>query len=159
MTCKGQTFAAQHGRCLLPVGLRFLHTPLIFNIMAEKTRYSDEELVEFRDLILEKIKLAQRDYQQMMDVLTNKEGNGVDDTMPTYKILEEGSMTQTREELTNMAARQQKFIQGLQAALIRIENKTYGVCRVTGKLIPKERLRAVPHATMSIEAKLASKKR
>lgn len=126
--------------------------------MAEKTRYSDEELVEFRDLILEKIRLAQRDYQQMMDVLTNKEGNGVDDTMPTYKILEEGSMTQTREEFTNMAARQQKFIQGLQAALVRIENKTYGVCRVTGKLIPKERLRAVPHATMSIEAKLASKK-
>lgn len=126
--------------------------------MAEKTRYSDEELVEFRDLILEKIRLAQRDYQQMMDVLTNKEGNDVDDTMPTYKILEEGSMTQTREELTNMAARQQKFIQGLQAALVRIENKTYGVCRVTGKLIPKERLRAVPHATMSIEAKLASKK-
>ena len=126
--------------------------------MAEKTRYSDEELVEFRDLILEKIRLAQRDYQQMMDVLTNKEGNGVDDTMPTYKILEEGSMTQTREELTNMAARQQKFIQGLQAALVRLENKTYGVCRVTGKLIPKERLRAVPHATMSIEAKLASKK-
>ena len=126
--------------------------------MAEKTRYSDEELVEFRDLILEKIRLAQRDYQQMMDVLTNKEGNGVDDTMPTYKIFEEGSMTQTREELTNMAARQQKFIQGLQAALVRIENKTYGVCRVTGKLIPKERLRAVPHATMSIEAKLASKK-
>lgn len=126
--------------------------------MAEKTRYSDEELVEFRDLVLEKIRLAQRDYQQMMDVLTNKEGNGVDDTMPTYKILEEGSMTQTREELTNMAARQQKFIQGLQAALVRIENKTYGVCRVTGKLIPKERLRAVPHATMSIEAKLASKK-
>jgi len=126
--------------------------------MAEKTRYSDEELVEFRDLILEKIRLAQRDYQQMMDVLTNKEGNGVDDTMPTYKILEEGSMTQTREEITNMAARQQKFIQGLQAALVRIENKTYGVCRVTGKLIPKERLRAVPHATMSIEAKLASKK-
>ena len=126
--------------------------------MAEKTRYSDEELVEFRDLILEKIRLAQRDYQQMMDVLTNKEGNGVDDTMPTYKILEEGSMTQTREELTNMAARQQKFIQGLQAALVRIENKTYGVCRVTGKLIPKERLRAVPHATMSIEAKFASKK-
>lgn len=126
--------------------------------MAEKTRYSDEELVEFRDLIFEKIRLAQRDYQQMMDVLTNKEGNGVDDTMPTYKILEEGSMTQTREELTNMAARQQKFIQGLQAALVRIENKTYGVCRVTGKLIPKERLRAVPHATMSIEAKLASKK-
>lgn len=159
MTCKGQTFVAMSDRCLLPVGSRFMHThSLYINVMAEKTRYSDEELVEFRDLILEKIRLAQRDYQQMMDVLTNKEGNGVDDTMPTYKILEEGSMTQTREELTNMAARQQKFIQGLQAALVRIENKTYGVCRVTGKLIPKERLRAVPHATMSIEAKLASKK-
>ncbi len=126
--------------------------------MADKMRYTDEELAEFRALILEKIELAKRDYQQMMDVLTNKDGNGVDDTMPTYKILEEGSMTQTKEELTNMAARQQKFIQGLQAALVRIENKTYGVCRVTGKLIPKERLRAVPHATLSIEAKMAQNK-
>ncbi len=125
--------------------------------MAEKTRYSDEELAEFRELILNKIELAKRDYQQMMDILTNKDGNGVEDTMPTYKILEEGSMTQSREELTTMAARQQKFIQGLQAALVRIENKTYGICRVTGKLIPKERLRAVPHATLSIEAKLQRK--
>lgn len=126
--------------------------------MTSKTRYSDEELEEFKTLILEKIELAQRDYQQMMNVLTNKEGNGVDDTLPTYKVLEEGSMTQTKEELTNMAARQQKFIQGLKAALVRIENKTYGICRVTGKLIPKERLRAVPHATLSIEAKLAQNK-
>ncbi len=126
--------------------------------MAEQVRYSDEELAEFRQLILEKIELAKRDYEQMMDVLTNKDGNGVDDTMPTYKILEEGSMTQTKEELTNMMARQQKFIQGLQAALVRIENKTYGICRVTGKLIPKERLRAVPHATLSIEAKNARQK-
>lgn len=126
--------------------------------MAEKERYSDEELAEFKALIEKKIELAKRDYQQMMDVLTNRDGNGVDDTMPTYKILEEGSMTQTKEELTNMAARQQKFIQGLQTALVRIENKTYGVCRVTGKLIPKERLRAVPHATLSIEAKQAGKK-
>lgn len=125
--------------------------------MTEKTRYSDEELAEFRELILNKIELAKRDYQQMMDILTNKDGNGVEDTMPTYKILEEGSMTQSREELTTMAARQQKFIQGLQAALMRIENKTYGICRVTGKLIPKERLRAVPHATLSIEAKLQRK--
>lgn len=125
--------------------------------MAEKTRYSDEELAEFRELILNKIELAKRDYQQMMDILTNKDDNGVEDTMPTYKILEEGSMTQSREELTTMAARQQKFIQGLQAALVRIENKTYGICRVTGKLIPKERLRAVPHATLSIEAKLQRK--
>lgn len=121
--------------------------------MAEKTRYSDEELAEFKQLILDKIALAKRDYEQMMDVLMNRGGNGVDDTSPTYKILEEGSATQTKEELTTMAARQQKFIQGLQAALVRIENKTYGVCRVTGKLIPKERLRAVPHATLSIEAK------
>lgn len=121
----------------------------------EKKRYSDEELEEFKTLILEKMELAKRDYQLMMDVLTNKDGNGVDDTMPTYKVLEEGSMTQTKEELTNMAARQQKFIQGLQAALVRIENKTYGICRATGKLIPKERLMAVPHATLSIEAKMA----
>ena len=123
--------------------------------MAEKTRYSDEELEEFKQIILSKLELAKRDYQQMMDTLSNKNGNDVDDTMPTYKILEEGSMTQTKEELTTMAARQQKFIQALQAALVRIENKTYGICRVTGKLIPKERLRAVPHATLSIEAKQA----
>ena len=121
--------------------------------MAEKTRYSDAELAEFRQIILEKLELAKRDYEQMMAVLMNKDGNDVDDTSPTYKILEEGSSTQTKEEITTMAARQQKFIQGLQAALVRIENKTYGVCRVTGKLIPKERLRAVPDATLSIEAK------
>lgn len=123
--------------------------------MTEKKRYSDEELEEFKQIILSKLELAKRDYQQIMDTLSNKNGNDVDDTMPTYKILEEGSMTQTKEELTTMAARQQKFIQALQAALVRIENKTYGICRVTGKLIPKERLRAVPHATLSIEAKQA----
>ena len=121
--------------------------------MAEKARYSDEELEEFKQIILAKLKVAQGDYKQMMDTLTNRSGNDVEDTMPTYKVLEEGSMTQTKEELTTMAARQQKFIQSLQAALQLIENKTYGVCRVTGKLIPKERLRAVPHATLSIEAK------
>ena len=123
--------------------------------MTEKKPYSDEELEEFKQIILSKLELAKRDYQQMMDTLSNKNGNDVDDTMPTYKILEEGSMTQTKEELTTMAARQQKFIQALQAALVRIEKKTYGICRVTGKLIPKERLRAVPHATLSIEAKQA----
>ena len=121
--------------------------------MAEKLRYSDEELAEFKQLIEAKLELARREYMQVMDTLTNRSGNDVDDTMPTYKVLEEGSTSQTKEELTTMAARQQKFIQSLQAALIRIENKTYGVCRVTGKLIPKERLRAVPHATLSIEAK------
>ena len=126
--------------------------------MTEKKRYSDEELEEFKQIILSKLELAKRDYQQMMDTLSNKNGNDVDDTMPTYKILEEGSMTQTKEELTTMAARQQKFIQALQAALVRIENKTYGICRVTGKLIPKERLRAVPHATLSVASKEARKK-
>lgn len=125
--------------------------------MSEKTHYTDEELEEFKAIILEKMALAKREYDQIMDELTHRSGNGIDDTMPTYKVLEEGSSTQTKEELTNMAARQQKFIQGLQAALIRIENKTYGICRVTGKLIPKERLRAVPHATLTIEAKMAQK--
>lgn len=121
--------------------------------MEEKKRYSDEELEEFKQIILKKLELAKHDYQQMMDTISNKNGNDVDDTMPTYKVLEEGSMTQTKEELTTMATRLQKFIQSLQGALLRIENKTYGICRVTGKLIPKERLRAVPHATLSIEAK------
>ena len=125
--------------------------------MTDKTRYSDEELMEFKALILEKLELAKREYEQLMDALMNRSGNGVDDTMPTYKILEEGSMTQTKEELTNMAARQQKFIQGLEAALVRITNKTYGIDRVTGELIPKERLRAVPHATLSVASKNARK--
>lgn len=125
--------------------------------MEEKARYNDTELAEFKALILEKMELAKREYDEIMDSLMNRGGNDVDDTSPTYKTLEEGSMTQTKEELTSMAARQQKFIQGLQAALVRIENKTYGICRATGKLIPKERLRAVPHATLSIEAKLAKK--
>lgn len=125
--------------------------------MSEKTHYTDEELEEFKTIILEKMALAKREYEEIMDELTHRSGNGIDDTMPTYKVLEEGSATQTKEELTNMAARQQKFIQGLQAALVRIENKTYGICRVTGKLIPKERLRAVPHATLTIEAKMAQK--
>ena len=125
--------------------------------MSEKTHYTDEELEELKAIILEKMALAKREYDQIMDELTHRSGNGIDDTMPTYKVLEEGSSTQTKEELTNMAARQQKFIQGLQAALMRIENKTYGICRVTGKLIPKERLRAVPHATLTIEAKMAQK--
>lgn len=121
--------------------------------MSEKTRYSDEELEEFRTLILEKLDLAKRDYEDMTASLMNRDNNGVDDTSPTYKAMEEGALTQSKEELTTLAARQQKFIQGLQAALVRIENKTYGICRETGRLIPKERLRAVPHATLSIEAK------
>ena len=127
--------------------------------MAEKTRYTDEELNEFRQIINEKLALAQRDYEQMMRVLMNQDSNDVDDTSPTYKALEEGSATQSKEEIISLAARQQKFIQGLKAALTRIENKTYGIDRITGKLIPKERLRAVPHATLSIEAKQMRDKR
>ncbi|MBQ6767445.1 MAG: TraR/DksA family transcriptional regulator [Prevotella sp.] len=125
--------------------------------MAEKTRYTDEELEEFRQIIDEKLSLARRDYDQMMRVLMNQDSNDVDDTSPTYKALEEGSATQTKEELIQMAARQQKFIQGLEAALVRIKNKTYGIDRITGQLIPKERLRAVPHATLSVESKMNRK--
>ncbi len=122
--------------------------------MAEKTRYSDEELLEFKDLILKKLELAKADYNQLITTLMNRDGNSVEDTSPTYKVMEEGFTTQAKEEISALAARQQKYINNLQAALIRIENKTYGVCRITGKLIPKERLRAVPHATLSIEPKL-----
>ena len=127
--------------------------------MAEKTRYTDEELEEFRQIINEKLALAKRDYDQMMNSLTNKDSNDVDDTSPTYKALEEGSEAQSKEELMEFAARQQKFIQGLKAALIRIDNKTYGIDRITGKLIPAERLKAVPHATLSVESKQMEKKR
>ena len=126
--------------------------------MAEKTRYSDEELEEFRGIINEKIATARHDYNEMMRSLMNADGNGVEDTSPTYKVLEEGSATQTKEELMQQAGRLQKFIQGLEGALIRIENKTYGIDRITGKLIPKERLRVVPHATLSVQSKEARKK-
>ena len=111
--------------------------------MAEKTRYSDAELEEFRAIIMDKLQLAERDYEKLKSSIMNTDGNDTDDTSPTYKVL----------ETTRLAARQLKFIQNLRAALVRIENKTYGICRETGKLIPKERLRAVPHATLSIEAK------
>lgn len=126
--------------------------------MTEKKRYSDEELEEFRTIINEKLRLARRDFDSMMKQIMNADGNDVDDTSPTYKALEEGSSTQSKEELVQMANRQQKFIQGLEAALVRIENKTYGVDRITGELIPKERLRAVPHATLSVASKNARKK-
>ena len=121
--------------------------------MAEKTRYSDAELEEFRSIILEKLELAKRDYDMLKSGITNSDGNDTADTSPTFKVLEEGASTLSKEEAGRLAQRQMKFIQNLQAALIRIENKTYGICRETGKLIPKERLRAVPHATLSIEAK------
>lgn len=126
--------------------------------MAEKTRYTDAELDEFRTIINEKLDKAQRDYDQLKSSIMNQDGNGIEDTSPTYKVLEEGANTLSKEEVGRLAQRQQKFIQGLQAALVRIENKTYGICRETGKLIPAERLRAVPHATLSIEAKNDGKK-
>jgi RNA polymerase-binding transcription factor DksA len=121
--------------------------------MSEKTRYSDTELDEFRVLILEKLEAAKQDYDLLKASLMNADGNDVTDTSPTFKVLEEGAATLSKEEAGRLAQRQMKFIQSLQAALVRIENKTYGICRETGKLIPKERLRAVPHATLSIEAK------
>lgn len=126
--------------------------------MAEKTRYSDEELQEFKELIEEKLKTVRHDYQTMMRQLMNIDSNDVEDTSPTYKVLEEGSTTQSKEELIQQTSRLQKFIVGLEAALIRIQNKTYGIDRITGKLIPKERLKAVPHATLSVESKMAGKK-
>ena len=121
--------------------------------MAEKNRYSDEELEEFRQIINEKLEVAQRDYDALKASLMNADNNSTDDTSPTYKVLEEGANTLSKEETTRLAQRQMKFIQSLQAALVRIENKTYGICRETGKLIPKERLRLVPHATLTVEAK------
>ncbi|MBP1676692.1 MAG: putative DnaK suppressor protein [Bacteroidetes bacterium] len=121
--------------------------------MSEKTRYSDAELEEFKQIILEKLEKAQKDYELLRNGITNLDGNDVMDTSPTFKVLEEGAATLSKEESGRLAQRQMKFIQHLQAALVRIENKTYGICRETGKLIPKERLRAVPHATLSIEAK------
>ena len=126
--------------------------------MTEKKRYTDEELEEVRSIINEKLKIARSSFESMMRQIMNADGNDIDDTSPTYKALEEGSSTQTKEELVQMANRQQKFIQGLEAALARIQNKTYGIDRITGELIPKERLRAVPHATLSVESKNARKK-
>jgi len=128
-------------------------------MMTEKTRYSDAELEEFRAIIMAKLNTAKKDYEQLRAGLTNSDGNDVSDTSPTFKVLEEGAATLSKEEAGRLAQRQMKFVQNLQAALIRIENKTYGICRETGKLIAKERLRAVPHATLSIEAKQNSGRR
>ncbi len=121
--------------------------------MSEKIRYSDSELEEFREIIEKKLVKAREDYEQLKASVTNMDGNDVMDTSPTFKVFEEGANTLLKEETARMAQRQLKFIQHLEAALIRIENKTYGICRETGQLIPKERLRAVPHATLTIEAK------
>lgn len=121
----------------------------------EKNRYSDDELIEFKDLIHVKLKEAQEHYTLLIGSLSHSDDHGTDDTGRTFNMMEDGSETLSREEVAQLAARQEKFIQNLQNALIRIENKTYGVCRVTGKLIPKARLRLVPHATMSVDAKNA----
>ena len=123
---------------------------------SEKTRYSDEELAEFKELILERLAQARKDLELLQENVANSES---DDTAPTFKILEEGAAVLSKGENSALAVRQIKYIQNLENALIRIENKTYGICRVTGKLIPKERLRAVPHATLSVEAKMNQNKR
>ncbi|WP_340112067.1 TraR/DksA family transcriptional regulator [Maribellus mangrovi] len=125
--------------------------------MGDKNRYTDEELMEFKSIILKKLEKAQEDYLMYKNSITQGDGNDISDTSPTFKVLEEGAATLSKEEAGKLAQRQQKFIQHLQAALVRIENKTYGVCRETGKLISKERLRAVPHATLCIDAKMGQK--
>jgi RNA polymerase-binding transcription factor DksA len=120
----------------------------------EKTRYSESDLQEFKALILDKLRSAKEELNALATSLSSPNANGTDDTAGTYKTLEDGSATLEKEQINQLAARQKKFIDQLEAALIRIENKTYGICRETGKLIPKERLRAVPHTTLTMEAKL-----
>lgn len=121
--------------------------------MGEKNRYSDKELVEFKAILNKKLELAQADYEMYRNSITQSDGNDISDTSPTFKVLEEGAATLSKEEAGKLAQRQLKFIQHLQAALVRIENKTYGICRDTGGLISKDRLRAVPHATLCIASK------
>jgi len=122
--------------------------------VSTKNRYSDEELQEFKEIILKKLEEAKRDLEILTEAYSNSAGQDINDTSPTFKILEEGSQVLSKEENSQLAMRQTKFITNLENALIRIENKSYGICRVTGKLISKERLRIVPHATLSMEAKL-----
>jgi RNA polymerase-binding transcription factor DksA len=130
-------------------------TPKPFlNTKDDRSRYSDKELTEFKELILSKLKEAQTDYDLLKQTLSNEDNHGTDDTSPTFKLLEDGSDVMSKEETAQLAIRQEKYIVNLKNALVRIENKTYGICRVTGKLIPKERLRSVPHATLGIDAKL-----
>ncbi len=120
----------------------------------EKTRYSESDLQEFKGILLDKLRSAKEELNSLATSLSSPNANGTDDTAGTYKTLEDGSATLEKEQINQLAARQKKFIEQLEAALVRIENKTYGICRETGKLIPKERLRAVPHTTLSMEAKL-----
>jgi len=122
-------------------------------MVEEKIRFSDAELAEFKELIQSKLEKAKNDLDLIKSAYLNDSNNGTDDTSPTFKAFEEGSETMSKEANSQLAIRQEKFIRDLKNALIRIENKTYGLCKVTGKLINKERLKIVPHATMSIEAK------
>ena len=126
--------------------------------MDDRKRYTDEELAEFKEVILIKLESAQRDYEGLRSSLSHTDGNDIQDTSPTFKVLEEGATVLSKEETGKLAQRQVQFIQHLRAALVRIENKTYGICRETGKLIQRERLMAVPHATLSIDAKNNQKK-
>lgn len=119
----------------------------------KKTVYSDSELEEFKEIIIAKLAKANEDFDLLTEAYSNNSEHGTNDTSPTFKVLEEGQQVLSKEENSRLAARQKRFITNLENALIRIENKTYGICRVTGKLISKERLRAVPHATLSIDAK------
>lgn len=126
---------------------------------SQKTRYSDEELEEFRQIIIEKLEKAEHDLKLLQEAYTQSDVHGTSDTSPTFKVLEEGNAVLSKEENSRLAGRQQKFIKNLENALIRIQNKSYGICRETGNLIPKERLNSVPHATLSIEAKMQQNKR
>ena len=121
--------------------------------------YSEEELQEFKEIIVEMLEKAKAEYKKLRDIITRSGSNDIEDTSPTFKVVEDGATTLSKEEAGQLAQRQYKFIQNLEAALVRVENKTYGVCRMTGKLIPKERLRLVPHATLTVEAKEMINKR
>ena len=125
----------------------------------EIVKYSDEELEEFKELIQTKLERAKKELELLIDAFSHKDGNSTDDTSPTFKLMEDGAEVSSKEEIGQLAARQMKFIQNLENALLRIKNGTYGICRVTGKLIPKERLRAVPHATLSMEAKTSQNRK
>ncbi len=121
--------------------------------MAETLRYSDAELLEFKEIITKKLESAKEEYRYLVNQIKHENENGTDDTGSAYVAIDDGSASQQKESVSQLAGRQQKFIDSLETALVRIENKTYGICRVTGKLISKDRLRSVPHTTQSIEAK------
>ena len=121
--------------------------------MAETLRYSDADLAEFKEIILKKLASAKEEYNYLLKQISHAGDNGTDDTASSYVAIDDGSASQQKESVSALASRQQKFIDNLETALVRVENKTYGICRVTGKLISKERLRSVPHTTQSIEAK------